>query len=383
MFETLEKRVLFSNGAVTVTSDGNGNFVETPADSKWSLVHNADGTMLLTNTDTNEHVALPTIKSDGSVSLEGTPNADQISVERVAGLPQPADADDLFHILSLTGDPSTGGGKYFTGLIDTNQLNQSVDHERPLLVERQAKLAADQNDPTVTPEQLQDDQQAVDISNGVITTDTKLIDAATNGVFIRYSLAGFYDVYQQITDQTSTQAVLRVSGGDGPDTISIAPNVPMKTSIDGGAGADKIISGARHTVLYGGGGNDRLVSRSKHGGTLDGGKGADRYYDRFGDGQWIFGRIVPSGRRFLFQRQRCLARARQRLQRALRLGHERGWDEQGGFAIGVDLAIENRGWTMEDRQFWIAFEPPSSILDSQASGFPLIWPRFAIRPSSI
>jgi Ca2+-binding RTX toxin-like protein len=78
-------------------------------------------------------------------------------------------------------------------------------------------------------------------------------------------------------------ARIRIDAAGGNDIVAVAMNVPLKASLSGGWGADKITSGKRRSILYGGGGSDRLFSRSLGGATLDGGKGADRYYNRFGE----------------------------------------------------------------------------------------------------
>jgi Ca2+-binding RTX toxin-like protein len=84
-------------------------------------------------------------------------------------------------------------------------------------------------------------------------------------------------------DAALSASRIRIDAGGGSDTVSVANNVPIRTTVTGGAGADKLTSGSKRTLLSGGGGGDRLFSRSRHGGTLDGGKGADRYYNRFGE----------------------------------------------------------------------------------------------------
>jgi Ca2+-binding RTX toxin-like protein len=66
---------------------------------------------------------------------------------------------------------------------------------------------------------------------------------------------------------------LSISGLNGNDTITVAPNVPLPASILGGDGNDTINGGSQNDSLFGGGGNDSLTGNA----------GVDRLYGEAGD----------------------------------------------------------------------------------------------------
>jgi Ca2+-binding RTX toxin-like protein len=96
-------------------------------------------------------------------------------------------------------------------------------------------------------------------------------------------MEGVYEIYVAMAGGVKNSARIRIDAAGGNDVVAVSTNVPLKASLSGGWGADKLTSGKRRSILYGGGGGDRLFSRSRAGGCLDGGKGADRYFNRFGE----------------------------------------------------------------------------------------------------
>jgi hypothetical protein len=95
--------------------------------------------------------------------------------------------------------------------------------------------------------------------------------------FIRVTVEGVYEVYITYSAKVKESARVRIDARGGHDVVAIANAVPLKATIVGGWGADKLTTGKKLALVLGGGGGDRLFSRSRYGGTLDGGTGADRY----------------------------------------------------------------------------------------------------------
>ena len=250
--------------------------------------HDANGAIIITF-PTGERILLPGVKSDGSVSLFGTPSADTVTVERVTGL----DSNDptLMGVVYFPMPDGVGGvplvGVGIGAIKDPAKLENLLDAERTSLAEHQQQLADAQAAPGVDPDddstfhalerQIMFDQFAVDELQYVLAKISQPVD------YVRYRLDGTYEIFVEASVGLTIQSRIRIDTGDGADIVSVSNNVPLRSTIAGGAGADKLTSGSKRTLLYGGGGKDRLFSRSKHGGTLDGGTGADKYYNRFGE----------------------------------------------------------------------------------------------------
>jgi hypothetical protein len=74
-----------------------------------------------------------------------------------------------------------------------------------------------------------------------------------------------------------------VNAGDGDDSVSVSPNIPIPVTLRGGPGNDRLLGGGGNDKLVGGVGDDRLIGRdgddSLFGGPgndfLSGGPGAD------------------------------------------------------------------------------------------------------------
>ncbi|MBS1878999.1 MAG: hypothetical protein JST31_05765 [Actinobacteria bacterium] len=82
-------------------------------------------------------------------------------------------------------------------------------------------------------------------------------------------------------------AGFEVNGNGGNDTITVAANVPVPTTLRGGPGDDKLTGGAGNDKLVGGPGNDTLVGRGGND-SLFGGPGDDKLYGGPGDDK-LFG----------------------------------------------------------------------------------------------
>jgi Ca2+-binding RTX toxin-like protein len=252
--------------------------------------HDANGAIIITF-PTGERILLPGVKSDGSVYLAGTPSADTVTVERVTGLdssdpslmgvvyfPMPEGVSDV----PLVG-VGIGAIKDPTKLQDLlDSTGASLAKKEQELADRQAAITDDQPDPDPTgTEALQREikfsQFSVDELQYVLAKIAEPVD------YVRYRLDGVYEIFVDASVGLTIQSRIRIDTGDGADIVSVANNVPLRSTVSGGSGPDKLTSGSKRTLLYGGGGKDRLFSRSKHGGTLDGGTGADKYYNRFGE----------------------------------------------------------------------------------------------------
>jgi hypothetical protein len=273
MFEALESRRLMSIVLTALGGQAEAGFV-------WQ--QQEDGHDTLINNTTGRSYRLPTVKPDGSVILPGTPEADQISVERVTGIDS-AHAD-LLHLVYLD-TPEDAPVAVVPGVLNVEWLRGMVERERGILAEREARLAELIGQ---SAEQWLIDLQneTIDVSNRIIASGERMIGKLTEPTdFIRYRVEGGYEVFVEVSDGLTPSSRIRIDAGGGADVVNVANNVPIRTTVMGGAGADKLTSGSKRTLLSGGGGRDRLFSRSRHGGTLDGGAGADRYYNRFGEVQ--------------------------------------------------------------------------------------------------
>lgn len=279
-FENLESRRMMS-------------FTAADMGSPWIVSSDANGS-IATNNETGKSYKLPTVRPDGSANLEGTTDADNILIERVTGLTGGNTGDDILRQVTLLGDEPNS--RFVTGgNMNAAELEARAERERGLLVERQARVEELLNNPPAEGEPrygydqtLEMAKQSVKTSQGIIELMTNLAQATREiptTDFMHYRLEGVYDIYVEIPAGASTAGKIVVDAKSGNDNVTVATNVPMKVSINGGDGSDSLTSGKKTANLYGGGGNDRLVSRSERGGILDGGKGADRYYNRFGEVQ--------------------------------------------------------------------------------------------------
>jgi Ca2+-binding RTX toxin-like protein len=251
----------------------------------WTLVYDASGTIIV-KSDTGERVQFPTVKSDGSVSLAGTTGSDVISVERVASLDSTdTSAGSFVYFITSAGPVALG----LPALKDVDKLSHIVDQNRTSLADAQERLndylhedfsSMEDNGKSI----IDSTQQQVDNAQRMLTlSEESLQKLQTVHDFILYRLDGVYEVFVEVTPTITPQSRIWIDAGNGADVVTIANTVPIRTTVTGGAGADKLTSGSRRTLLSGGSGRDRLFSRSKQGGLLAGGTGADRYYNRFGE----------------------------------------------------------------------------------------------------
>ncbi len=284
IFEDLEPRKMLDGTPLMFIRGQGGDQGSQHLPAGWNMLieMQPDGfpNMVLTR-DSGEVLRLPVVKPDGSVTVDGTSDADTIAVERVSDL---NDSPDGVMALAYfqTADGAVAVNQPF---FDTDVFEPFVQQTRATLQESQQRY-----DDAVAGH---DDQRSLDNALNMLNNAKRNNDGAEAALvelkaphnYIRYRLEGFYDVYVEMNEAMTSNSRIRIDGGGGNDIIAVANNVPMKASLGGGPGADKITSGSRTSMLYGGGGNDRLFSRSKHGGGLDGGKGADRYYNRYGEVQ--------------------------------------------------------------------------------------------------
>ena len=220
-------------------------------------------------------VKLPQVSADGTITVEGTGLDDTITVDRVRN---PADDlnDNDFNFASYKA--ADGSPVWSSGELEQYADGTFLADERAERDNLQAQLdeAASKGYPTARY------QEQIDGYNGRIDAGQKFMDKFTGGKFLRITLAGVYDYFLEMTDEQAANAKIVIDGGAGRDRVTIANNVPLKASVYGGSGSDTLTSGRRKAVLMGGGGNDKLVSRSVKGGALEGGKGADTYYNYAG-----------------------------------------------------------------------------------------------------
>ena len=235
------------------------------------LVHQ-DGTRLL----------LPEVRPDGSVSLSGTEQGDQITVERVSGLPPASSATTISFAFFQT---PVGGVGLNSPFFDPAVFQEHAERAREgwlndeQLVKDTIARGEEQAVLDQYKELAKEAKQAADAAQAVLD------DLRATREFIRYKLDGLYDIYVEVTDAVTAKTRIRIDAAGGNDVVQISNNVPFKATLAGGWGADKLTSGKRRSLLIGGGGNDRLFSRSRVGAILDGGKGADKYYTRFSDSE--------------------------------------------------------------------------------------------------
>src|SRR5436190_2082117 len=85
--------------------------------------------------------------------------------------------------------------------------------------------------------------------------------------------------------------MIHVSGLGGNDVITVADNINVRASIDGGAGDDRITGGANSDTMLGGDGNDSLDGGASSGNDdLFGGAGNDTMIGRSGNDE-LFGGV--------------------------------------------------------------------------------------------
>lgn len=228
---------------------------------------------------------LPSLKSDGSLRITGSDEADVITVESVSSYDErytgnkPADSEyDFVHLI----DPETGERFITSGseiqnidanirnygmVVDSSQRDLAYTEALPPSAEREESLAAIKSS-------LASEQKTL---KRYETTKAQL----AVGGFVKVTFAGVYEYYLQIpAGGLPSTARVTVDSGAGNDTVSISPNVPMKSTLYGGSGADVLTTGKKTASVFAGGGKDRLINRSVKGATLDGGQGADRYFNK-------------------------------------------------------------------------------------------------------
>ena len=284
MVEALEVRRLLSGGYTPAIF-----LIAEPAPANptatWTLVYDASGTIIVKN-DTGEVVQFPVTKADGSVSLAGTTGGDVISVERVTTLDSSdTNAGSFVYFLTSVGPAALG----LPALKDVETLSRLVDQHKKSLADAEQRLHDYRHQDLSSLEDkgksiIESARQEVENDQRLVTMGEESLEKLqTVSDFIRYRMDAVYEVFVEVTPKVSPQSRLWIDAGNGNDVVTISNTVPLRTTVTGGAGADKLTSGSRRTLLSGGSGRDRLFSRSKQGGVLAGGTGADRYYNRFGD----------------------------------------------------------------------------------------------------
>src|SRR3954469_11533602 len=121
------------------------------------------------------------------------------------------------------------------------------------------------------------------LAAGVLTVDgttaIDTIDLTTSGGNI------VVDIAEQAFNQGFTAAnvdSIVINASDGADTVNVAANILLPTTIDGGIGADVISGGGGADSITGGIGADSIDGNGG-GDTLDGGTGADNLNGGDGD----------------------------------------------------------------------------------------------------
>jgi Ca2+-binding RTX toxin-like protein len=221
-----------------------------------------------------DQIEVPQVSSDGTITVNGTSVDDVITVTRVDN--PLADKDDgeydFARYLDANGQAvweSGGLDQYVSADWLTDERAEMAYYER----DRDAAIADGRPVPDYITEQLARFDER--ISRG-----ETFLNKFETGHFIRITLEGVYDWFYEISDEQAANSKIVINGGAGKDNINIATNVPLKATINGDAGSDTLTSGKKLARLNGGGGNDRLISRSLKGGSMAGGAGADRYYNR-------------------------------------------------------------------------------------------------------
>lgn len=221
-----------------------------------------------------EKVMVPQVSSDGTVTVNGTSANDIITVTRVSNpLADKNDGEyDFAKYTDMNGEPVWSSGE-----IDQYVSTEWLEDERTEMAyytrERDALIAAGRPVPAHLSQQIARYEKS--IAHG-----QNFLDKFESGKFIRITLEGIYDWFYELSDEQAANARVVINGGAGKDNISISTNVPLKGLLNGGAGSDTLTSGKKLSRLNGGNGNDKLISRSVKGGHMDGGAGADRYYNR-------------------------------------------------------------------------------------------------------
>lgn len=218
---------------------------------------------------------LPVAKPDGSVHLTGSSDADQITVERVVDTQDNINDDEMDFV---TFYDELGNYRIMPNSFDPTINAMQRAQMASSLADAKADLAAAIADGSE--ERIASGQQRVTMHEQIIARHDVMQADLAAGKYVRYTLAGVYDFYALVPDDLKSSAKITIDAGAGSDQVTVGTSVPIKASIFGGSGADILMSGKRAVQMFGGGGNDRLISRSIKGGTLDGGKGSDRYYNR-------------------------------------------------------------------------------------------------------
>jgi uncharacterized delta-60 repeat protein len=92
--------------------------------------------------------------------------------------------------------------------------------------------------------------------------------------YLRVSVGGAVgDIAQRKFKGRKVRAIV-ISGGAGDDMLTVAADVAVPVTLDGGTGNDKLSGGAANDVLFGGAGDDSLYGGNGDD-TLDGGPGSD------------------------------------------------------------------------------------------------------------
>ncbi|MEA2733758.1 MAG: hypothetical protein QOE14_209, partial [Humisphaera sp.] len=251
-----------------------------PTPSTWTAVYDR-ANIIVTRKDTGAAYQLPGVKPHGSVNITGSEGPDIITAERVSAV-GPLDPN-LFQFVYFQTTATTGMVCVSANFVDPVKFQKHIDQTKSNLADAEARLAVSiaEHDPESVTASFREE-----VNHGkhlVKVAEATLEAMKTTTAFIRYRIDGVYDVYVAISDNMTSKTRIRIDAAGGNDVVAISNNVPLKATLAGGWGADKLTSGKRRSILYGGGGGDRLFSRSRVGGTLDGGKGADKYYTRFSE----------------------------------------------------------------------------------------------------
>lgn len=280
MIEGLEGRTLFAGGMTIFVFDADDSA------STYAVVGMDRGGTFVT----------PSVRPNGSIRVVGTETDDAITVERTVGVHEQDDGaaatsgrtpDGEFDIVNVIGPDGsraiipiangyTGGIPAFLG----GQRAQYRDEIRENEAFLKGATTGPGKDLPNAEEVAAEAQARIDAARlGLARLD--LLEAALPaGDFVRVTVGGAYDYYVQLGATLPADARLTIDAGAGNDAVTVSPNVPLKATINGGSGADVLTTGKKTSLVYAGGGKDRLISRSTKGAMLDGGQGADRYFNR-------------------------------------------------------------------------------------------------------
>jgi len=334
LIESLERRQLLSDTYATVTSSASGS-------ENHVTVTRADGTVdtfdydvkTLTQAEAEQHsmlviryaddgqdrsmmtfspldgvaragvFTLPTIRADGSARVTGSEGDDDITIEATTGFAETKDdkgapSDGEHDFLNVI-DPTTGE-RYIASGFEMTSIDGMLTMEAGALRGETDRLADIKAAATYDnrEEAIAESEARIAAIEEQIARYEALKPVIESGRFVHYTLAGVYDYYVQIADDQPTTARVTVDAGAGNDAVTISPNVPMKSTLYGGSGADVLTTGKKTTSVFAGGGKDRLINRSTKGATLDGGQGADRYFNRTAGDVNVIGR--DDGDRMIF-----------------------------------------------------------------------------------